>query len=151
MLRIFIARRRLEQLGRQKDLIPCQAAFAHRCADNILIFIHLRGIEQTIPRFKCVQNAALSRFTAQRPCAETDKRHAHPVIQSKIFHARLLLPFSLIISCFPRVCKVYHLHFHRLCPKAPNFFRALRIFSLQSAVIRRILFIATFFRKDFVS
>ena len=47
-----------------------------------------------------VEYLAHARFalaSAQRPCAEADKRHMHPVIQSKIFHARLLLPFSLIM------------------------------------------------------
>ena len=44
-----------------------------------------------------VLHARFALASAQRPCAEADKRHTHPVIQSKIFHARLLLPFSLIM------------------------------------------------------
>lgn len=110
---------------------------------------------------------ALGVRTYTRPQSSASRTHVSPSlprsvhvpkptsgIRTPLFKARYSMLVSFYrfpLSCFPRVCKVCHPRFHSLYTKAPNFFCVLRIFSLQSAVIRRILFIAAFFRKDFVS
>ena len=72
----------IPQFGRDKNVLPGNAAPSYGSADTFLVTIHGRGIDVPVPRF---QRGKHRRFTARTranlPHAQTELRHEATIVE----------------------------------------------------------------------